>query len=62
MGADNVADDPAEYNELSQSQPERLQAMMQRYSELRPSLFEPNRGTIDPRACDVAINRYGGFW
>jgi hypothetical protein len=65
--ADNVVDDPAEYNELSHSHPEQLQAMLQRYAALRPSLFAPDRGSIDPRACEAAVSLYGiagqgGFW
>ena len=65
--ADNVVDDPGEYNELSHSQPEQLEAMLQRYAALRPSLFAPDRGTVDPRACEAAVGLYGvagqgGFW
>ena len=62
-----MVDDPAEHNELSHSQPEQLQAMLQRFAALRPSLFAPDRGTVDPRACEAAIGLYGvpgqgGFW
>ena len=64
---DNVAEDPEERNELSQSHPQQLRALLQRYAALRPGIFAPDRGTKDPRACEVAVGLYGvpgqgGFW
>ena len=61
-----VRNDPSEYRELSREQPQKLAEMQARYAVLRKTLFEPDRGTKDPRACDMAVGAYGtgagGFW
>ena len=62
----NVAEDPAETKELSAQEPRILAAMRQRFAELQQSNFEPDRGSVDPRACELATTLYadsgGCFW
>jgi len=62
----DVANDPAETNELSAAQPAKLAELKARFHELEKGAFNPDRGTRDPRACDVAIGMYGDeagcFW
>lgn len=36
--------------------------MMQRLVEINATFFAPDRGSKDPVACQLAIERYGGFW
>jgi hypothetical protein len=33
-----------------------------RFAELLKTAFVPDRGSIDPRACEVGLTKYGGFW
>ena len=56
--------DPTEHVDLaaSASHAEVLRGLVGRLGELQASLFNPDRGAKDPRACDVARSRYGGFY
>ena len=58
-----VRNDPYETMDLAQesASQEALQIVRQRILQLQPSIFLPDRGSADPRACDqVAAN--GGYY
>ena len=42
---------------LQQSASARVDALQQ-----SSEVYSPIRGKVDPRACEVATNKYGGFW
>ena len=55
--------DPSERVELSATQPEARDALLARLLHLiNTTAFTPNRGVVDPRACDVGVHKYGNFW
>ena len=59
----NVVDDPSELVELSTSLPAVKTALLERLLFLiNTTAFNPDRGTEDPRACEVGIAKYSGFW
>eukprot|EP01050_Picozoa_sp_SAG11_P016074 SAG11_NODE_2151_length_3742_cov_1.578644_1_plen_125_part_10 len=55
----SVADDPAEYEELSKTEPEKLQELKLKYLAYQRTNFNPDRGSKDPRACAAATMLYG---
>ena len=57
----DVVADPTETHELSAERPADKAALMARFVELAAGAFTPDRGSVDPRACQAAL-RYGGFW
>jgi hypothetical protein len=46
----NIFDDPGEYNDLAQAQPEKLQEMIQLLAQLNQTFFDPVRSGGDPKA------------
>ena len=58
----NVFDDPTERRNLAAAQPARFAQMLARVDALQATVYSPVRGDNDPRACDAAISRYGGYW
>ena len=59
----DVEVDPSERVELSATQPEARDALLARLLHLiNTTAFTPNRGVVDPRACDVGVHKYGNFW
>jgi len=58
----NIYDDPTEHQEISAQHPEIQQQLRERIREIQQTVFSPARGTVDPRACEAAINTYKGFW
>lgn len=59
----NVVDDPSERIELSSVMPEMKAALLDRLLILiNTTAFNPDRGSVDPRACDVGVAKYNGFW
>jgi len=58
----NIIDDPTEHFEVGNKFPEIRRKLHQRIRELEKTVFNPDRGLSDPRACYTAINTYGGFW
>jgi len=53
--------DEREEDELSVSQPALKAVMLARFRELATHAFNPERGTVDPRACAQAASN-GFFW
>ena len=58
----DLSGDPLEANDLAALMPQRVATMRARLEELLPTAFNPRRGQEDPAACEVALQRYGGFW
>ena len=59
----DVARDPSERTELSAVQPQTKALLLARLLHLiNTTAFAPDRGTVDPRGCEVGVGRYGGFW
>ena len=56
------AQDPHETTDLAESQPALLQRLLKRWAEVEATVYDPDRGVPDPRACEVAIERWGGFF
>ena len=62
----DVANDPSEYNELSQALPGKLAELRLQHASVAETLFNPDRGAKDPRACEQALlygqGTDGCFW
>ena len=58
----DIRKDPEERQDLAKTMPDVLKQMQQRLEKQRATYFNPNRGTVWPGACDVALNKYSGFW
>ena len=58
----NIKDDPYEHKNLAQSMPDVLSKMKKKLENYQATHFEPNRGKQYPKVCDIALNKYGGFW
>jgi arylsulfatase I/J len=54
--------DPNEETNIVEFYPELFQQMQDRMNEIQKGVLSPLRGTVDPAACDAAMNSYGGFW
>ena len=54
--------DPQERHDLAATHPDKLKVMQKKLSEYESTAFNPHRGGINPQACDVAFNKYHGFW
>ena len=54
--------DPLEATDLAISMPQTVERMRSRLEVLLPTAFNPHRGNVDPRACEAALGKYGGFW
>ena len=58
----NIKTDPEERMNLAKQMPDVLEKMRAALREYQKGHFNPDRGSIWPGACDVAVNQYGGFW
>jgi arylsulfatase B len=59
----NVVEDPGERVELSNAEPALKAALLARLLFLiNTTAFAPNRGVVDPRACQVGVAKYKGVW
>ena len=58
----NIKTDPEERTDLSKTSPDILKHMQQRLQAWEATAFNPDRGKIYPGACEVAFDKYGGFW
>eukprot|EP00039_Didymoeca_costata_P024936 m.11904 g.11904 ORF g.11904 m.11904 type:complete len:523 (+) comp4552_c0_seq1:170-1738(+) len=57
----NVTNDPNEEHDLASSDPGTVMKLKAKLDAARPSLYAPDRGAMDPKACDEVKNS-GGFW
>jgi len=58
----NIYNDPTEHQEVGAQHPVIRDQLRLRIDELTKTVFSPDRGVVDPRACETAVNTYGGFW
>jgi arylsulfatase I/J len=58
----NIIDHPTEHFDVAEKNPDILTKLQNRLDELTKTVFSPNRGPVDPKACETALNKYGGFW
>ena len=59
-----LSTDPGETRDLGAepAQQARVSAMLRAVLLERENAFNPHRGRLDPRACEVATGKYRGFW
>lgn len=58
----NIRVDPEERNNLNETMPDVLKEMQGKLKEHLKTFFNPDRGGTDPKACEAAIHKYGGYW
>jgi len=58
----NIIEDPTEHNEISAKFPEVVASLKTRMAAIEKTVFKPDRGTVDPQACQAALNTYKGYW
>ena len=58
----NIKDDPTEHVNLASAMPDKLKEMQAKLAQYQATYFNPDRGHKWPEACNIAINKYGGFW
>jgi len=58
----NLKDDPTEHNDIAAQNPDILTKLRNRLLEIRATVFNPDRGAVDPRACQTARTKYNGYW
>lgn len=58
----NILEDPGEHVNLAAQKPKVFNRMIQRIAKINEGFFDPARGTSDPKACELALTKYGGFW
>ncbi len=54
--------DPTEHNEIGAAKPDKLRALLGEVAAAQGTVFSPDRGLVDKRACEAATGRYNGFW
>jgi len=58
----DIYSDPNEYVNIAAEHAELFGQMHARMDEIQKGVLNPKRGEVDPAACDMAMNVYGGFW
>jgi len=58
----NLKEDPTEHNDIADQNPDILTKLRNRLLEIRATVFDPDRGAVDPRACQTARTKYNGYW
>mmetsp|Transcript_14657 Transcript_14657/g.16265 ORF Transcript_14657/g.16265 Transcript_14657/m.16265 type:complete len:533 (+) Transcript_14657:62-1660(+) len=58
----NIKNDPTEHVNLASQEPTILAELHTHLKTAQASVFSPHRGTISPKACEDAINKYNGYW
>ena len=58
----NIKSDPNEHVNLATKMPDVLAEMQEKLRKYQETHFNPDRGTVWPEACKMALNKYGGFW
>lgn len=58
----NIKDDPEEHVNLADSMENVLKEMRDKLAMYQATYFNPNRGGKWNEACEVALDKYGGFW
>ena len=58
----NLRDDPLETHDLAATMPAKAAALRAKVEAYETTAFNPDRGNVNPAACDNALGKYGGFW
>ena len=58
----DLRSDPLETSDLAHKLPEKVTELHAMIEAFEATAFNPRRGGIDARSCEVAATRYGGFW
>jgi len=58
----NIMEDPGEHVNLAATHPAVFKQMVDRIAEINKGFFNPDRGQSDPKACEMAMTKYAGFW
>jgi hypothetical protein len=58
----NLTNDPEERHDVASVFPQKVVEMSSRIATLNRTVFSPNRGKRDPRACEIALRENHGFW
>ena len=58
----NIKEDPNEYENLASKSTTILKDMQAKLEKYQKTHFNPDRGKNSPKACEKALNDYGGFW
>ena len=58
----DLQSDPLEAVDLATTYPDKLKELYQRLEAHEATAFNPDRGVRDPKACEMALGAYGGFW
>jgi len=54
--------DPLESVDLAAAKPLKLRQLYAKLEKYETTAFNPNRGGVNPAACQHALTEYGGFW
>ena len=58
----NIKNDPNEYENLAGKMPNVLADMQKKLQKYQATYFNLDCGEKSPKACETALNKYGGFW
>ena len=61
-GLFNLREDPLESVDLASSMPGKVAELYAKIERYEATAFNPDRGGVDPNACTMAMEKYGGFW
>ena len=60
--ADELRADPLELHDLAAKMPAKAAELRAKVEAYETTAFNPDRGQVNPAACDNALGKYGGFW
>merc|ERR1712232_1397896 len=58
----NIIEDPGQHVNLASREPKVFEEMIERIALINKGFFDPDRGEVDTKACELAMTKYGGFW
>jgi len=54
--------DPTEHHDIASEHPTIVADLVNRINDAKKTIFNPDRGALDPAACNTALGKYNGFW
>ena len=58
----DIFSDPQEMNSIAVQNSSLFQSMLASIDKMQGTVYSPDRGVADKRACEVAESRYDGYW
>jgi arylsulfatase I/J len=58
----NLMADPLETTDLASQMPAKVAELRTKIEKYESTAFNPKRGGTDPKSCNNALGKYGGFW